>query len=914
MIPAMSTRPPENLRRFCITDVGSTTTKAILFSRAAGSDGAAGAPDGGTTGGAGTTGAARSAGSPRWTCIRRETPTTVEAPNADVMIGVTRAFRELEAATGEKLLAQANPKDSSDPKDPDDPNDPQNPKHPISKLTPTLPYFSTSSAGGGLAMVVTGLVREITSRSAERVALGAGAILLDVIAMDDRRTAYEKVEALKSLRPDMVLLAGGFDGDATTGPVFLAELIHEAGLRPKLSPAAPFPIIYAGNANAADYVRDTLGEGFLFHSVPNIRPNATRENLEPAREAIHDLFMTNVMSQAPGYEELLKWVSGPILPTPGAVGKILAAASRRLGGRILAIDIGGATTDVFSAQDGRVMRTVSANLGMSYSILNVVRAAGIEGIEEALGGDSDGLSRERMWDLIGQKHLQPTRLPQTAMEVKVERAVAIVAIREAVRDHLRFLAGFRLSRGKEELSIRDRFFGGGGRDRETVATGPLRLAGYDLVIGSGGILSHSDREAAVTILAKALRPAGEVDVAIDSEFMLPHLGVLAETLGGHEGIATTPDLATDLLLEIGLVRMGKLRSMGFPETVVLPRGTVEQEVMHRVHRGPLRARRELAIPGEVLVSMGDVVDLDRLIARSTRTFRRPFFYDLAAALKVPPGEVERHLLAKVGDEIRAGDIIAERKVNLLSEKSFHAPYGGRIERLLPNGVLIVRERPEEAADVTTVNVAEALRVGQDTIRPYLRVEVGQAIDRGQWLASVTGRVPPRFCPSPHRGTVKEIDTLRGLMFISPLREELEVKAWMPGRVIEVTERGCVLENEGVEITAIWGTGGEVSGPLVLDDPVAGCILVRGFVTREDLSAIAESGGAGLICSGLHLQDVVDSPPPFTIVAIGCFGSTAPLPSEIASILHAHTGALTMLDGRTELRVGVRRPRVLLPRC
>jgi len=194
-------------------------------------------------------------------------------------------------------------------------------------------------------------------------------------------------------------------------------------------------------------------------------------------------------------------------------------------------------------------------------------------------------------------------------------------------------------------------------------------------------------------------------------------------------------------------------------------------------------------------------------------------------------------------------------VNLLSEKSFQAPYGGRVERLLPNGVLVVRERPEEATEVATVNVAQALRVGPEAIRPYLRVEVGQPIDRGQWLAAVTGRVPPRFCPSPLRGTVKGIDTRQGLILISPLREQLEVKAWMPGRVVEVTERGCVLENEGVEITAIWGTGGEVAGPLVLDDPEPGCIIVRGFVTRDDLSVIAERGVAGLVCGGLHLQDV-----------------------------------------------------------
>ena len=181
---------PSHPTEFCITDVGSTTTKAILFRKDA-----------------------------AWSFLRREAPTTVEKPDEDVGVGVRNAFRALEAQSGMTLLKDG---------------------------VPAVPYLSTSSAGGGLAMVVTGLVREVTSRSAERVALGAGSILLDVVAMNDGRTPYEKIEALKSLRPDMILLAGGFDGEAISGPVYLAELILEAGLRPKLSESADLPVVYAG--------------------------------------------------------------------------------------------------------------------------------------------------------------------------------------------------------------------------------------------------------------------------------------------------------------------------------------------------------------------------------------------------------------------------------------------------------------------------------------------------------------------------------------------------------------------------------------------------------------------------------------------------------------------------------------------
>ena len=115
--------------KICITDVGSTTTKAILFRR---------------TGRSGS----------GWEYFGREAPTTVERPHEDVSVGVVESLRALEHDTGEVLLQDG---------------------------APAVPYLSTSSAGGGLAMVVTGLIKELTAETADRVALGAGAIVLDYL-------------------------------------------------------------------------------------------------------------------------------------------------------------------------------------------------------------------------------------------------------------------------------------------------------------------------------------------------------------------------------------------------------------------------------------------------------------------------------------------------------------------------------------------------------------------------------------------------------------------------------------------------------------------------------------------------------------------------------------------------------------
>ncbi|MEM1289755.1 MAG: glutamate mutase L, partial [Pseudomonadota bacterium] len=76
--------------------------------------------------------------------------------------------------------------------------------------------------------------------------------------------------------------------------------------------------------------------------VENVRPILEAENLAPARDAIHELFMEHVMAQAPGYSKLMTWTDVPIMPTPGAMGLIIQALAERDGTNVVGVDIGGA--------------------------------------------------------------------------------------------------------------------------------------------------------------------------------------------------------------------------------------------------------------------------------------------------------------------------------------------------------------------------------------------------------------------------------------------------------------------------------------------------------------------------------------------------------------------------------------------
>src|SRR3954469_6641819 len=237
---------PAAINVILATDCGSTTTKAILIEKL---DGVY-----------------------RQT-FRGEAPTTVEEPVADVTVGVINAATEVGELAGRRLVNErgelirpAHGKDGCDI------------------------YISTSSAGGGLQMMVAGIVREMTAASAKRAALGAGAIVMDVIAANDKRRPHEQIQRIRELRPDMILISGGIDGGTTSHVVQLAELIAPAKPRPRFGAEYRLPIIYAGNKDAAPLVQKVISDGFALTVVDNLRPVLERENLAPARDAIHDLF------------------------------------------------------------------------------------------------------------------------------------------------------------------------------------------------------------------------------------------------------------------------------------------------------------------------------------------------------------------------------------------------------------------------------------------------------------------------------------------------------------------------------------------------------------------------------------------------------------------------------------------------
>ena len=494
MMPAASSDHP--LQTIIATDCGSTTTKAILIEKTA--DGY------------------------RQT-YRGEAPTTVEAPFEDVTRGVLNAIAEVEELSGRKILDGET------------------------IITPSGAggdakagvdiYISTSSAGGGLQMMVAGAVQSMTGESAQRCALGAGAIVMDVLASNDGRLPHEKIERIRSLRPDMILLSGGTDGGTVTHVVEMAEYIAAADPRPRLGMSYNLPLIYAGNKDVRPRIQEILGEKTALTMTDNIRPVLERENLAPARNKIHDLFLEHVMAQAPGYKKLISWAGAPIIPTPAAVGMIMESLARRDGINLIGVDIGGATTDVFSVFNGVFNRTVSANLGMSYSISNVLTEAGLPNIMRWV---PFSIEEQTLRNRIKNKMIRPTTIPQTLDELQIEHAISREALRLALDHHKSLATG--LKGVQQERTISDIF------EQKGSGSTLIDMLKLDLIVGSGGILSHAPRRMqSMLMMVDAYQPLGVTTLAVDSIFMMPHLGVLSTV----DEQAATEVFVKDCLVYLG---------------------------------------------------------------------------------------------------------------------------------------------------------------------------------------------------------------------------------------------------------------------------------------------------------------------------------------------------------------------------
>ncbi|MBO7275274.1 MAG: glutamate mutase L [Clostridia bacterium] len=378
--------------------------------------------------------------------------------------------------------------------------------------------FACSSAAGGLRMVTSGLVPELTSEAARLASLGAGAKVVGVYSF---QLTEDDIEDIESLKPDILLLVGGTDGGNSEC------ILHNAKMLAEMKPA--FPIVIAGNRSVARQCKRLL-EGCEVYVCENVMPKFGVLNIAPTQKQIRDIFLNRIVL-AKGLSKVNSLLSDIMMPTPSAVLQAMNLLAQGTEGEVgigdlIAVDVGGATTDIYSIADGMPKaantvykglpepyskRTVEGDIGMRYSIHGIVEAAGISRVAAL-----SGLTPQRAEQLVDYLGENTETLPGDNDELRrLDYALASLAVETAVMRH----AGTM----EETYTMMGQTYVQSGKD----------LSGVKQVIMTGGSIIHNPDAAKIATHAlyspmhpMSLRPK-EADVWVDRKYILAAMGLLS---------------------------------------------------------------------------------------------------------------------------------------------------------------------------------------------------------------------------------------------------------------------------------------------------------------------------------------------------------------------------------------------------
>ncbi|MFA5712886.1 MAG: methylaspartate mutase accessory protein GlmL [Bacteroidales bacterium] len=382
-------------------------------------------------------------------------------------------------------------------------------------------FLCCSSAAGGLKMVALGLVPSLTAKAAKMAASSAGAKVIKSYSFEI--TAQESKE-IEEISPDLILLSGGTDGG--NSDVMVANAKRLAAID------GSFVTIIAGNKCAAEEVEQILREAKKESLITeNVMPQFNKLNIEPAKEAIRELFIERII-EAKGLSKLSAMSNSDIIPTPLAVMqgcKLLSEGIEEIEGvgDLVAVDIGGATTDLYSIADGapsaeniifrgipepKAKRSVEGDLGMRYSLTSLVEKCTIEWIAKEAE-----CTIEEVEQWVSDCVANPSTTPgENSTEAKIEEAIAKGAAKEAMERHCGEIEPVYTPFGQMFLI--------NGKD----------LTQIPLVLGIGGVIVNSGRPH--SILSGVVGDKMEFNFAkpkaprfaIDSSYILAAMGLLSE--------------------------------------------------------------------------------------------------------------------------------------------------------------------------------------------------------------------------------------------------------------------------------------------------------------------------------------------------------------------------------------------------
>lgn len=388
-----------------------------------------------------------------------------------------------------------------------------------------------SSAGGGLKMVALGLVPELTAKAAKMAASSAGAKVIKTYSFE---ISQQEQDEIYDINPDLVLLCGGTDGG--NKEVIVANAKRLCDIK------RDFSIIVAGNKSASYDIEEIFkGSGQDYVITKNVMPTFNKLDIEPAKKSIKDLFIKKII-EAKGLSGVQQMATGEVIPTPLAVMNACELLSKGTKstegiGELVAIDLGGATTDIYSMASGKPSqdnvlekglpepfskRTVEGDLGMRYSLHALADELDMDDLER-----NSGIAKEKIENWVKRCSANPDTIAETDEdELKIEELLARSAVEMAVERHCGYMESTYSPMGEIFTLV--------GKDLTEVPS----------VVGIGGAIINSRYPASILEGAKYsikkfnyMKPKSP-RYLIDQKYIFASMGLIS---------TVDPELALDIL-------------------------------------------------------------------------------------------------------------------------------------------------------------------------------------------------------------------------------------------------------------------------------------------------------------------------------------------------------------------------------
>jgi len=449
--------------------------------------------------------------------------------------------------------------------------------------------YISSSAGGGLQMVVAGVVKTMTAESAWRAALGTGAIVTEVIHGGSAISQPERLNTLKKTNPDIILLAGGTEGGNIKQVIGLAETIGAAQIAARWHQGLA-PVVFAGNSEVRDAVKQFLEPNIAVFMAENIRPELETEQVEMVNETVQQLYIQQVANNIPGFEQLSNEFNTAIRPTAVGMKDLLDKWAIANKCNAILFDVGGFTTDSFSSieyvrraykrasekdktiyinigdiRERKTFTAISATAGLNYSAARLLQKSKVKTLAKLL----KHIDEKAVYNACYNRMINP--LSEEMYQDKLTPSLVFAALRVALQEHQEIagkLHGVGIVRNMAEVL-----------NQLSPSAGTIaEWTQIDRLVVTGGVFPQLVEAEILVVVNDALRPTGVTELYLDHQDLLSQVSTLMET-------ASVVDLVTEVLTPLTTIvaplRTGRMPHSLAQLTMTFMDGSTESRELYR---------------------------------------------------------------------------------------------------------------------------------------------------------------------------------------------------------------------------------------------------------------------------------------------------------------------------------------------